>query len=239
MPKKGANLPDPRNFPDELTQILAVLFRAEQGASEPWVATARISSRLLDEFGISINVRRVYSVLSAHPKLAARRKRNSQWEFRILDTGRKELVAPPGSTFVIDPSHPVPALIKLHEFLAELRGEVRISDPYLDPVTMSHLDACGQGVRLRLLTARIHQDATVRAAVRSFARLGRSIEIKRSTSGRVHDRYIIEDRQVFYLGTSLNGIGKTNSSIIPLGSDARRALVRQFDEEWGHAQVWQ
>ena len=232
-------LPDPRSFPDELSQAIAVLVRASSSSTDPWLSTNKISTVLLDSFGINVNVRRVFSILSSNRELVARRKRFDHWEFRVLDAGTRTLTTPQSAVVIVDPTHPIPAIIELHRFLDGLRGNVRICDPYLDATTMSHLDACGQRIHLKLLTENIREEATVRAAVRHFVRNQRSLEIRRSASGKLHDRYMIDGRSVFYLGTSLNGFGKTQSAIIPLGTDARNALLKQFDEEWSSSQQWQ
>lgn len=240
MAKRGGRaLPDPRHFPDELSQVLAVLLRLSETSADPWLSTSAIQAELLDGFDINIHVRRVFGILSDNQGVAARRKRAGHWEFRILDSGKRALRAPPKAAVIVDPGHPIPAIIQLHGFLERLHGTVRVCDPYLDPVTMSHLDACGGGVKVMLLTEHIRGDVTVRAAVRQFARNQRSLEIRCSSSGRLHDRYIVDDQSVFYLGTSLNGFGKTQSAIIPLGVDVRSALLKQFGEEWASSRPWQ
>jgi hypothetical protein len=237
--KKSAHPPDPRTFPDELARVLALLNIVALTRSEPWVSTSWISGQLLDQYAIGINVRRVYSLLSKNPGFVARRKRNDGWQFRILEDGTRRLQSPPTGVVLVDPSQPIPAIIELHGFLRRLTGTVRVCDPYLDPVTLTHLDALRPAVRLLLLTQRIREEATVRAALGQFSRFQRTVSIKRSTSGVLHDRYIIDDRSAFQLGTSLNGFGKSQSTIISLGSDVRMALLKAFEGEWNAAAIWQ
>ena len=236
--RSGADQKDPRRFPDELSRILCVLDLAGSGGRDSWLRTSEISTRLVEDFGIAINVRRAFAVLSDNPNLAARRKRAGQWQFRILYEGRRKIEAPSEAVVLVNPSQPIPATIELHGFLSRLLGTVRVCDPYLDPTTIAHLDSCKAGVKVKVLTDRVHEEATVRVALTQFARNGRSVEVKRCGGGKLHDRFIIDDRAVFYLGTSLNSFGKTYSAIFELGSSIRSALLRQFDDEWQTAKAW-
>lgn len=231
-------LPDPRSFPEDLDQILALLLRAVEEDSDPWLSTSAISALLLADFAISVNVRRVFSLLSSHPLLAARRKRRGEWQFTILDGGKTRIRTPREGVFIIDPGRPIPAIIELHRFLGRLAGTVRVCDPYLDPTTLAQLDACRPGVHVMLLTSRVRDEVTLRAASKQFTRNQRTLEIRVSSSGKLHDRYVADDSTAFLLGTSLNGVGKSQSAIIPVGPNVRLGLLSHFDAEWKSAKQW-
>ena len=232
-------LPDPRAFPEDLDQILALLLRAAVAEPEPWLSTSTVSERLLNDFALSVSFRRVFSVLSNHPDLAARKKREGQWMFTILDKGKTRIGNPTAGVFLIDPARPIPAIIQLHRFLVRLSGSVRVCDPYVDPMTLAQLDACGSRVHVQLLTAHVRDESTLRVAIRQFTRNQRTIEIRVSSSGKLHDRYVADDSHAFLLGTSLNGVGRSQSAIVPVGPNVRLGLLSHFEGEWKAAKGWQ
>ncbi|OBG00708.1 hypothetical protein A5773_04260 [Mycobacterium sp. 852014-52450_SCH5900713] len=64
--------------------------------------------------------------------------------------------------------------------------------------------------------------------------LARRVELRES--GGLHDRYVFaEDKSAFMLGTSLNGVGKTTTVLVPIPSPARETLRDTYERLWEEA----
>lgn len=64
--------------------------------------------------------------------------------------------------------------------------------------------------------------------------LARRVELRESTG--LHDRYVFaDDKNAFMLGTSLNGVGKTTTVLVPIPSPARESLRDTYERLWAEA----
>jgi hypothetical protein len=231
-------LPDPQSLTDDLDKALVVLAHHSQKSKGSWINTTDISDSLLADHGIRLHQRRIYHLFAANPHLVARRKRNDRWEYSLLAAGALRLRRKVGAVSIVDPAAPIPAIISLHAMIGELRGTIRICDPYVDATTIEHLDACADGVSVSLLSTKLKDDGTFRRLAAAFNTRGRTLQIRRSATGKLHDRYMIDDSKLLILGTSLNGFAKKHSFVIAPGVDAREAMIRMFDTEWNVAPPW-
>jgi hypothetical protein len=138
---------------------------------------------------------------------------------------------------VIDPSAAVPAVKGLHKFLGELKGPIRLCDPYFDAVTVEHLDACAAGTEIKILTKHVKDDGTVRRPI-AAAKQKLNLEIRKATTADLHDRYIVAQDEMLILGTSLNGFGKRQSFVIKAGQGLKDAMTIDFDGRWATGTDW-
>lgn len=237
MAKRAAPSLDPRTFDSDLDRVLAVLANAQQG--EPgWLTAPQISALLRDGHGIGIHWRRVESLLKTNRELVGRRKRQRQWQYLLLSSGRQHLSGAGGSILFVDPTKALQATLTLHRFLGSLNGTARICDPYLDSTTLDHLSACSSAVTIRLLTKNVKDAGRVRALLAAAKTEGRTIEVRVAASAPLHDRYIIDDAKMLILGTSLNGFGKKQGFVVQAGEDVRGVVGQAFDATWAAATVW-
>lgn len=228
---------DPRAFAGDLDRVLAVLAKSRQEGSA-WLTAPQISAILRDRYGIGVHWRRIEVLLQGNRELAERRKRNRQWQYMLLQAGREHLSGAGGSVLFIDPGKAVQATLTLHAFLESLQGTVRICDPYVDPSTLDHLSACSPGLSIRLLTKNVKDAGRVRALHAAAKTEGRSIEIRVAGAAPLHDRYIIDDKKMLILGTSLNGFAKKQGFVVQAGDDVRAVVVQAFDNAWAGGSVW-
>jgi hypothetical protein len=231
------NSADPREFNSDLERVLCVLSQDLQNGSS-WLTAADISKILRDNYGLHMHWRTIGSVLRDNKGVAARRKRSYQWQYSILQKGSHIIAKPTGHVTVIDPTDAVQNVITLHEFLSGLSGTISVCDPYFDATSIEHLDSCPDSSAVRLLTYNIKDNGRLRRMISAFARSSRSLEIQKTPVPVIHDRYIIDDKVMTILGTSLNGFGKKHCFLIQAGQDVRATMLSVFNEHWKNGIPW-
>lgn len=228
---------DPAVFEDNLDRVLAVLCNARNAGNDRLTAL-EIASVLRDDHRLRMHWRSVNALLLEVPHLADRKKKSGRWCFAILKAGVDRVSLPPTSISFVDPAKAVQAVVTLHELLGSCQGIVRVCDPYLDDITMQHLDACIHATELRMLTRNVRDSGVTRSIHAAFRTQGRPLQVKIVGANVLHDRYIIDDKRMLILGTSLNGFGKKQCFVIEAGSDMRRSLLPVFDGHWATGTLW-
>lgn len=228
---------EPASFEDPLEIILAMLAASKRSGRE-WLSAAALSRELLRDHGIKIPWQTIQALLRSATGLAARRKRDRQWQFSILRKGEERLSNVGPSVIVVDPSKAIEATLNLHRVLGALKGDVRICDPYLDHVTIEHLQACPVGSPIRFLTHTIREEPRVRRLLAAARTEGRSIEIRQVPAAALHDRYLIDDASMTVLGASLNGFGKKQCFVLRAGPEFRTAMAADFERRWSPTPTW-
>lgn len=155
-----------------------------------------------------------------------------------MAAGEQALLAPRAEALVVDPAKALQAAISLHTLLGNLRGAVRICDPYVDYSTLQHLDACTGATAIHLLTDNVTDSGRLRALVAAGATQNPRIEVRRVAGHRLHDRYIMDGTTMQVLGTSLNGFGKKQCFVVRLGQDIRNTMLTFFTGAWSAATPW-
>lgn len=235
-PAAGPVPPDPRSLDDDLLRALSVLARAKSSGSEGWLTATQISATLRDEFAVRVHWRTIETVLLSDKQQAARRKRGGRWEFSIMDAGERHLFAAQ-PIVLVQPADAVMATLSLHQFFGGLKSPIRVCDPYLDGATIEHLEACAAGAEIRLLTMNVKDSGPLRRLVQA-AQGQRQLAIRVANARTLHDRYIIDDRDMLILGTSLNGFGKKQCFTIRAGEDMGETMRTTFDSLWAAATPW-
>jgi hypothetical protein len=235
-PAAGSVPPDPRSLEDDLLRALSVLARAKASGSSGWLTATQISGILRDEFAVRVHWKTIETALLSDKAQAARRKHGGRWEFAIMSAGEKRLFAAQPIVFV-QPADAVMATLSLHQFFGALKNPIRVCDPYLDGATIEHLEACPTGAEIRLLTMNVKDTGPLRRLVQA-AQGQRSLSIRVVKVKNLHDRYIIDDREMLLLGTSLNGFGKKQCFSVRAGEDIRETMRATFDAQWATATPW-
>lgn len=197
------------------------------------MSAATISKTLRDDFGIDLHWRTIYSLLSDSPGLVSRKKASGTWQFSAM-AAAEELIAPASAIEFIDPQNALRAVLSVHDMLGQLRGTVRVCDPYIDRRTIEHLDAVHRDASIRLLTRNVTDEGALRRVL-AAAQQNRSLEVRIGQNEALHDRYVIDDVTMLLIGTSLNGLGKKQSFVVRAGEDVRGVVVPAFDEMWKRA----
>jgi hypothetical protein len=229
--------PHPGDFQEPLQQVLALLFNSKKARAD-WLTASKISSSLLKDHGLSLNWKTIEKILSDNPKLAARRKKNKKWEFTITSPGQQHISSGNNPILFVNPVKAVQAVVSLHQFFGDLKGSVRICDPYLDLLTVQHLEVFTAATAIRFLTSKISDTPTLRLGLTALGSQGRQVEVRKPISDILHDRYVIDDSSMLILGTSLNSFGKKQCFVIKAGQDIRNVLLNNFNQIWNAGTVW-
>lgn len=227
---------DPRNFDTELQQALCILAN-NLSSSEP-LTTAEISRVLREEWGLNLHWRSISAAFDKNKNLVTRRKRKHKWHYSILTEGHEALNISVSKVTVIDPKNAIQHVKSLHDQLMELKGNIYICDPYLDAVTLEHLDSCAEGTNLFLLTHNIQDTGRLRQLLSASSSTKKKIEIRKTKKAIIHDRYIVDKKGMLILGASLNGFGKKQCFIISAGQDIRSTMLDSFKAHWNKADAW-
>lgn len=139
----------------------------------------------------------------------------------------------PNITFVDPSKNTMTQLFQVQGVLSELTGELCICDPYVDPETIKVIAMMTSASAMRVLSRRIRgvTGTTCRAFQDEY---GKPLSI-RSTSSRLHDRYIVHEGGLLLVGTSLNSLGKNQTFVINAGSDIAGDVRGTFDRLWSSA----
>ncbi len=227
----------PLSFPEsELKQILAFLFIKKGNNQDCWIKSNDISKILLDEYSISIHYRTIDSILGKNSQFIVRKKIRNQWGYRILLFG-EEFIKESGVVLIIDPDNPISAISSLHEIMKNLIGDILICDPYLDKNSLNYLDSISVKNKVSLLSQKLDVNGEFKSLILGLRKKGLNIEIRKTTKKILHDRYIIEKDRIYFLGTSLNGIGNKQSFIFKMESGIRDSIEKLFISYWASAQI--
>jgi hypothetical protein len=123
------------------------------------------------------------------------------------------------------------AIRKVLRVMKLARGRLDVIDPYLDESVFNFIDALDERIVLRLLTGSRPKS--------SFTMLLDALKTKRPptearATAQFHDRFLVLDEgEVWQIGTSLNGLGKATSMLTRVTENAQKdQLINQFQSAW-------
>lgn len=178
---------DPCSFTEDLDRILVVLRNAKLSGVQR-MSALEISEKLKTDHGLGVHWRTINKALLSSEDLVDRRKQGGRWLFGLLRPGEERVAAPPSAVLFVDPAKAVQAVLTLHGILGQCRGVLRVCDPYLDDVTLQHLDACASATEIRLLTRNVKDSGALRALHAAFHAQGRNLQVRVVAANVLHDR---------------------------------------------------
>jgi hypothetical protein len=152
-----------------------------------------------------------------------------------VKVGASRLAAQSGGVTIVDPAKGLSAVRGLHQILETLKGPVLVCDPYVDSKSIEHLEAISKPEPIQILTQTISKEGPLRRILAEAQREGFSIDVRRSATNELHDRYIIHATGMLILGTSLNHFGKKQCFVIEVGADIRSTMEAGFTARWAAA----
>ncbi len=164
--------------------------------------------------------------------------------YRLMTKGERDIAPYLGggllSVVRIEGSKPRTGREKLGQILSQLKGTVRICDPYYGLRTLDSLDFIPKATVVRFLTAKTGESARkLRGALRDFREERPKIQFRKTSSDYLHDRYVLAKDSLLILGHGLKDIGGKESFMIRLSSSLVPDLIREtasvFDERWKSA----
>ncbi|MDD2912139.1 MAG: hypothetical protein PHF77_01250 [Candidatus Bipolaricaulis anaerobius] len=229
---------DPVNLSEDLDRVLAALFNLGLDSDRKWWSAAEVSRMLREKHGVRVHWRTIDALLSRNLNCVDRRRRKGRHEYFLLAGGKTRIAAVCGSVTMVDPAKAVQEVVQLHQFLGALIGDIRVCDPYFDYATVEHLDACSPQCTIDILTTNVRDSGKLRRLLNVAQASGRDIHVRLLATPILHDRFIIDDRSMLILGTSLNGFGKKQCFVVRTGESMRVGMIRWFDGLWGTAKEW-
>lgn len=125
----------------------------------------------------------------------------------------------------------------LKELFKELRGDIKIVDPYLGDESLSRLLYLENVTSVDFVTK--NTSNLNLALFNSFKSENNNFNFKKSTSNTIHDRYIISDDKIMLLGHGIKDIGKRDSFIISIDNSIAQELINEtklrFHQLWSSA----
>ncbi len=202
-----------------------------------YLTPSQIADILCDGEGIHVSRQLVAAILGRERKTVARRRFGQRDRFRIMKTGEDAVMASSAFTAtVIDPTKALSEIRRVEGLLGELRGDLRVCDPYVDKKTLDLLAECRSAGSVQLLTVNLQKEGPFRRDLDAFRREhAMSLNVRVAAAARLHDRYILHDEGMLLLGGSLNGLGKKQSFIVELGLGLRATVEPTFADEWNCA----
>jgi hypothetical protein len=154
--------------------------------------------------------------------------------YSIMITG-EEMLSASKPVVLVDPAKALQETRELEAVLSEIKGVVKICDPYLDSRTLDFIAAMANASSVKLLTEKVTDAPKVGRDLPAAAKqIGAQIEVRIAGKGILHDRYIIHDGGMLVLGSSLNSFG-LKQSFVSKGRARRprrdRGLLRRQVEE--------
>lgn len=157
--------------------------------------------------------------------------------YKLMEAGRTSLANSTSSRVrVIESGKPFFAKnVVLKEIFATFSGSIQIVDPYVDINTLDVLyKNLNREIPVRLLTQKIANkpQGVFERHLGEIRQDGFQIEVRRYENSELHDRYIIDDKEIWHSGNSLNFLGNRESFLILLSEDTREIILSKFNERW-------
>jgi hypothetical protein len=224
---------------DETRQVFWILSAAKFDPSISVLTAAQVAEIGCDLCNISLSRQRVLAI-AAQAKAAGQVtsiRRNKKSYFKIVKRGEDELLGggDDGALFV-DPAKALTSIRAVERIMEGLEGDVRICDPYVDSKTLDYIARSTKTESIKLLTENVQDSSRLRRDLSAFRREHtKSIEIRVSPAGELHDRYILFKDGMFWIGASLKDIAKKQSMIVNLSAHLAGEVSRTFDRCWGRS----
>jgi len=161
--------------------------------------------------------------------------------YKLMQEGRNDLQKYSGQNSVvfIDANKPFSAKsFALNKILGDDYRELAICDPYIDHNTLDVIfKNCKKKISIRILTANVIDKPAdmLKRQLKDLKEEGFNVEIKVYKSSIIHDRYIINEKHIWFSGNSLNHLGTKESFLILLGEDIRQSMLAIFNSRWKDA----
>lgn len=222
-------------LPDVMSIALWVIEYTSNDESK-YFGASEIAQYMIERLGISTSRQAVHSALTK--AVSKKFCHKNKVGFGLMKLGRDELLKQINRETVVflEPGKPFTAGMKVESIFKKMKGTIKISDPYVDIKTLDLIHrSMDANIPIRLLTVQVKDEAMVKREVQKLQIEGFNFEIRKVSSGVLHDRYLIDNNNFWLSGNSLNNIGKKESFIIMLGGDMRNILNQTFDSRWSSA----
>lgn len=135
----------------------------------------------------------------------------------------------PGSVIIFKAGENYSAYDQLKNFLKLAKDNLDIIDPYLYPQTFKILQCVGKKLRIRLIT---NSNGFYNGSKTDFNNFKKEYNIEARDSKTIHDRFFVVDKDGYFSGSSLHGVGNKLSAIALMQEGDAKLLQKEFDTIW-------
>lgn len=235
----GANLsnfPDPHTLDSDRLIIFWTLWVFADECNHPAATAQEISDVLRNCCQISISRQFITAQMNREGPTISKTKIGKRRVYQLMKTGQDELGKSSRTVRFIDPDNAYDAIQAVEQIFLSLNGSVRICDPYVDKKTIEWLLEINSANEVRLLTVRIDREVAFRRNLAAFNKQKNNLcAVRVAQPGRLHDRYILDENNIYLFGTSLNYLGRKQTFVTKVGEDIRRLASSFFEAEWDSA----
>lgn len=195
---------------------------------------------LIEKLKISANGASIRKVLNKNKLFFHRRTQG----YSLMTAGVMALhaaVISEKGVVIIEPNKPYSAKrYALNKIFNNTSGTVRICDPFFD---VSLLDFVllnfRKSTKIDILTHKIVEKpaGALSRLLKDLKIEGYGIEVRNLSQNIIHDRYIIDDKNMWLSGNSFNHLGNKESFVVTLGNDMRQSMLSTFNTRWKSAQI--
>jgi hypothetical protein len=240
---RGLDLRVKRALADERLPVragLAALKIAHDEANADYLSIAELAAAMRAA-DVSISEESLRRAISRAGNKVMPRRESGVTKYRLAIPGRAVaddvLGASELTVLHIDGTTPRTDRRDLGRLLADLRGDVRVCDPYYGVRSLETLELFPTTSAVQLLTSRTTESqAKLAGPLKDFRKERPSVEIRLAPPGDVHDRYVLTDRRILIVGHGLKDVGTKESFVVALdrvlAPDLLDSVRRSFDEKW-------
>jgi hypothetical protein len=231
------------------TPLLKCLWALKAGKlshSYPEFITADTISEILLLADVNLPSLRVHRTLARAGDAVARRGKGKATEFRIVGHGERILDKGAGHqgplTFYVTGKAPwSDRRFVVKEAMKKAAGDVRILDKYFGVESLDFLQDFQRNRRIRFLTSNPSKNlGQLQREVARFKKEFPNSEFKAYPSPHeLHDRYLVFDKEVWFVGHGIKNLGEKESFVVilqePFGKDIRNTLLESFEARWANS----
>lgn len=212
---------------------LWVLEKISNSTEDRFSAT-KISNYLIETCGVNTSRQAVKYALEKEKGLVNKNK----YGYKIMKLGEKKLASSSDKNKIIFIESGKPFLakhVKLKNLFSTLGQQIFISDPYIDAMTLDVIfDNIDKNNKIKILTQKLNDKpkGSFGRKVSDLRKEGYQIEIAIYSKSDMHDRYIMDNKNFWLSGNSLNYLGNKESFIIKLQGDVHQSMMVLFNNRW-------
>lgn len=211
------------------------------------ILSSREIESFLEQVGIGTTASQIQMAFTSGGNNRVKVKKiDGKTKYLLLIHGKKEIEQELGSegpieVIYIESGRPRSAKKELSEVFRGLTGTIRILDTYFGEKSFDVLELLDQALNIRFLSKTLSgSKSKVKSVYSDFQIEYANFEFRLiAPSTKVHDRYVITDDSIIFIGHGLKDIGNSQSFIIRLNNNIAPDLLdqvkKEFDKMWDNA----
>ncbi|MDP3297880.1 MAG: hypothetical protein Q8N09_09905 [Thermodesulfovibrionia bacterium] len=237
LKEKLADINSPQKTALSVLQISYDNFKVEYLTPEAIIAC-------LEAADISIKKIALVRALARSGNKVSTKKTDDGLKYKITIHGRRSIenILSTDSLQIIyvRAGTPRTARNQLKSFLNELKGQVKICDPYYGVRTFDVLELIPKSCNVSFLTLKTNENVgLLKRVIKDFVTEHPKTSIKQYNGKDIHDRYIITDSNFIIVGHGIKDIGNKDSFVITIekafAPDLWIQISNSFNNKWSNS----